>query len=233
MIKLLTGGGFGDAAMSVGKLYSKHTPFKVDLDNIHLTHVEVGSILLSPIKNFYKTQNINITVKEISNWEEKEVMRTEYDYYLGTHWSHNNIGDESTWEINPFPLLKFNKISNIDTLISISGGRPDKFRGFTNNDIIELDNKYENITFIGQSNDNFYSEYNFKNNNMVNKTDIQQLVDCICSCNIFIGYAGFSMFLAAMAKKDVYGIKNSGDGWEYRVHPKWRVREISNIGDIS
>ena len=68
---------------------------------------------------------------------------------------------------------------------------------------------------------------------MVNKTDIQQLVDYICSCNIFIGYAGFSMFLAAMAEKDVYGIKHAGDGWEYRVHPKWKVREISNIKDIS
>jgi len=232
VIKLLTGGGFGDAAMSIGKLYSKYAPFKVDLENIHLTHVEVGSSLLPVISEFYKTQGVDIKTEEIPNWQYKEDIRSQYDYYLGTHWSSNNVGDEYTWEINPFPYIKYDSIDNIDTVVHISSGRAEKFRGFTKDEIIELDNTFNNITFTGVSNDNFYSDYNFRNSNMVNKTSIQDLVNVLCSCNTFIGYAGFTLFLAGLAGKDIYGFRDPGDGWEYRVHPLWRVKQVSSIKDI-
>ena len=94
MIKLLTGGGFGDAAMSLGKLYSKDAPFTHPFD-FSLTHVEVGNSLLPAIREFYQSQNINANVFEIKDWNEKENIRSDYNFYLGTHWSANNIGDES------------------------------------------------------------------------------------------------------------------------------------------
>ena len=232
MIKLLTGGGFGDAAMSVGKFYSQNAPFDIELSNKTLTHVEVGSTLLPAIREFYKSQNINAIVQEIPNWNAKEKMRSDYDFYLGTHWSENNIGDETTWEINPFPHLFFDKIDNVETIVHVSSGRKDKFRGFTKEQLIQLDKRYKNLIFTGKSEDSFFSEYNFSNKNMVNKTNIKELVDHICSCNIFIGYAGFALFLAGLANKDIYGFRDPGDGWQYRVHPKWRVNEVKNIEDI-
>ena len=232
MIKLLTGGGFGDAAMSVGKLYSKNAPFEVLLDNIILTHIEVGNSLLPAIREFYKSQGITAVVTEIPNWDAKTKIRKENDYYLGTHWSEHNVGAETTWEINPFPPLVFDTVEAGQTVVHISSGRKDKFRGFSKEDIIELDNRYKNLIFTGKSEDKFYNEYKFNNKNMVNKTTIKDLVDIICSCEIFIGYAGFALYLAGLANKDVYGIKHWGDGWEYRVHPKWRVKEIKSIKDI-
>jgi len=232
MIKLLTGGGFGDAAMSIGKLYSSSCPFKHPI-GFNLTHVEVGNSLLLAISEFYKTQKINATVREIDNWNYKESIRHEYDYYLGTHWSENNIGDESSWEINPFPPLVYDTVEDIDLVINISSGRKQKFRGFDKNDIIKLDTNYSNITFIGQSNDRFFSDYNFKNTNLVNKTSVKQLVDIICSCNTYIGYAGFALYLAGLANKQIFGFRDSGDGWEYRVHPLWKVKQVQTIKDIS
>ena len=230
MIKLLTGGGFGDAAMSLGKLYSKDAPFTHPFD-CSLTHVEVGNSLLPAIREFYQSQNINANVFEIKDWNQKENIRSDYNYYLGTHWSENNIGDESSWEINPFPTLVYDK-KDVDTIVNISSGRKDKFRGFTKEEIIELDKKYDNITFTGKSDDMFYTEYNFQNKNLVNKTNVKEFVDLICSSNIYIGYAGFGLFLAGLAGKDIYGFRDGGDGWEYRVHPDWRVKQITNIREI-
>tara|TARA_R110000765_G_scaffold16182_3_gene45818 strand:- start:3853 stop:4548 length:696 start_codon:yes stop_codon:yes gene_type:complete len=230
MIKLLTGGGFGDAAMSIGKLYSKDAPFNHPLE-FNLTHVEVGNTLLPAISDFYKTQGIKANVFEIDNWDVKETIRSKYDYYLGTHWSENNIGDESSWEINPFPPLIYDKVET-GTVVNVSSGRRDKFRGFTKEEIIQLDNQYNNLIFIGKSNDEFFNRYNFNNNNLVNKTTVKQLVDVVCSCDVYIGFAGFALFLAGLANKDIYGFRDAGDGWEYRVHPSWRVNQVKGIQDI-
>ena len=47
-----------------------------------------------------------------------------------------------------------------------------KFRGFTKEQLIQLDKRYKNLIFTGKSEDSFFSEYNFSNKNMVNKTNI-------------------------------------------------------------
>jgi len=239
MIKILTGGGFGDAAMSIGKLYSKEAPYNLDLSEIYLTHVEVPKDLLPSISSFYKTQNINHITKQIPSWGWRSNHRKEFDYYLGSHWMKDNVGDESTWEINPFPPLKYDYINNIKTLVAIGGGRPNSpiLRGFTEEQIIELDTCYKDIIFVGKSNDEFYKNYKFKNINMINKTTIEQLVNYICSCKNFIGYLGFSLLLAGLANKKIFGVKTNigshgNDGWDYRIHPKWDVTEIKNIKNI-
>jgi len=232
MIKLLTGGGFGDAAMSIGKFYSQDAPFDVNTRDMHLMHVEVPGELLEAIREFYKTQGIDASVTQIPSWDWKDRNRYKFDYYLGAHWSKHNIGDETTWEINPFPPLKYNVIDNIDTIVNISGGRKDKFRGFSTNEIMELDKRLINITFTGKSDDPFYNEYEFENTNLVNKTSVQEFVDLICSCDTYVGYAGFALFLAGLANKNIYGFKTNGDGWDYRVHPKWKVKKASNISEV-
>lgn len=232
MIKLLTGGGFGDAAMSIGKLYSKDAPFSHPI-SFELTHIETkGSNLLPAIKDFYDCQNIENKVFEIENWDVQKKIRDNYHYELGTHWFKDNVGSESTWEINPFPPLVYDKV-NVKTIINIGGGRigAPGARGFSLEEIIQFDNQCTNLTFVGKTSNPFYEEYKFNNTNLVNKTSVKELVDLVCSCDTYVGYAGFALFLAGLANKNIYGFKTGGDGWDYRVHPKWKVKQVSNVNE--
>ena len=240
MIKILTGGGFGDAAMSIGKLYSKHAPFNVELDKIHLTHVEVPGDLLSIIRKFYITQGINIEVKQIPSWGWRDLNRDKFDFYLGTHWPKYNVGDETTWEINPFPPLKYNLIDDVETVVSIGGGRKGSPypRQYSIDEIEYIDNNLSNVIFTGTTTDQKYIDYTYKNISLINKTTIPEFIDYICSCKNFIGHLGFPLILAAMAKKVCFSPKPTQNpahgfgGWSYRIHPEWNVTEIVNVRDI-
>ena len=231
MIKLLTGGGLGDAAMSYAKLYSPYAPFaNKPIEDLHVTHVEVPGNLIPTIEKFYKSQNINTDVFKIDSWQWLSDNISKYDYYLGTHWSRENVGDPDSWEIEPFPPIVFDKIRTFKTVLCPSSGRSSN-RKFSKDDILKFD--FDDLVYIGTGDkENLEFFDGLSGISFLNKTDLWQAIDIICGCDIFIGQSGFLSFLAAMAKKKVYMV-SEGQSSIYRVHPKWDVTYINNLSEVS
>ena len=97
-------------------------------DDIHVTHVRTRSDNLNDaISSFYSSQNIRNNVVTTVSWDWLKDHRSEYGYYLGTNWSKENHNDESSWEIEPFPPICYNKMENVNVVLNpCSGGGAEK-----------------------------------------------------------------------------------------------------------
>jgi len=224
MNSYITAGGFGDSAMSYAKLKA------IEHGECIIHHLTRHSNLKDPIEAFYKSQDINgevFIVDDSNSWCLHN--KDNYDSYLGTHWFAKNDIIES-WEINPFPEFKYTEIENIDIVINPFSGVNDH-SGIEEVELIEFCKHHDNVTLVGKA----YDGYEVPNsNNKINKTEIDELVNIICSSNIFIGVEGFSCFVAAMAKKKVFAIPRAGQGGtglDNRQHPKWDLTRIQSIKD--
>lgn len=231
MVNFLTGGGLGDAAMSVAKLWSESNPVN-NLDDILLTHVETHAVLIPSIRNFYKSQQIHALVKEIPNWDWLTENRKKYDYWLGTHWSEQD-GYEKSWEINPFPPIHYSEfIPNIDILLSPFAGRLGN-RNFTVDDINKFQKNHD-VTLAGWCNQDFAEQITNKSKrSFINRTTISELVDLIGSSNTVIAPEGFVVYLAGMLGKEVFILDKNIEAITYRVHPKWNVKIIKNLQEVN
>lgn len=218
MINLLTSGGLGDASMSFAKIFSKDSPFDIN-ENINLTHITnvrgEGSFAES-ILQFYESQSIKTTIQlDHKGGGFRKKHRNEYDHYLGTHWDATNGEDESSWEINPFPPIKYEYIPGKDIFINPSSGlcvntgsmvddKVDKFKKDNSGRAIHI--------------------------NDTPKDTIFDLINNICSSNIIISHEGFCSFLGAMANKKVFVIPRVS--LDNRQHPDWNMTRVKDISDI-
>jgi len=221
MIRCLTSGGLGDALMSIAKLHSEKLPFTFD-DNVFVTHYELPKQLLKSIDELYSSQNISheVVTSDSPNWIADNIG--EYDYYLGTSWSKHNVNSDS-WEINPFPNLKFNKVKEYDLVISPFAAR-DMHRGITNTNL-DL-NAYKTIAFVGWCPQDYNVPSEKTISNFLNKTSISQAIDIVASAQTFVGNPGFFMFLACMLKKQVLSTKYNSIK-DYYIHPKWNIKWLN------
>jgi hypothetical protein len=231
IVKLITGGGLGDAAMSIGNLYGDHQLFDWN-GSIHLTHVEVPPKLLNAISAFYSTQKVNHTVTQIKSWEWLKKNRGEFDHYLGTSW-HENDCNEKTWEMNPFPPIIHSKVDRVDIVITPTAGRGAS-RKFDLKEIEKFSLKYGekySIFYVGnvsEETENFIAKLPGKS--LLNNTTMKELIDVLCSCSIFIGHAGFCAYLSAMSGSLTYLVPEVNSS--KRIHPKWKVNKIKSLKQI-
>jgi hypothetical protein len=212
-MKLLTGGGLGDAVMAFAKLHARYNPA-----DVFLTHVEVYPHLIPAISSFYQTQDINCDVFEISSWNWKEEHEKEYDDWLFTSW------DEG-WEIDPFPPLKFDK-RNVNVVISPLSGRNTN-RGWSRNELLAVDN--EQVIYIGTNGQEVVS--GLKGKSLIGQTTMKEVIDLICSANTVIAAEGFVAYLGAMAGNQVYVKRNNVLAIQKRKHPNWKL-EIVDIPNV-
>ena len=227
MLQILTTGGFGDAAMSLAKMYSKDAPF--DPRSIHLTHARIRKPLSDAISEFYTSQGISHRVLQIPDWSWKKRNRRHYDHYLGSSWHPRNINDEVTWEINPLPPLKFD-VQDVDLVINPISGRLAN-RRFSKEQmeryVKECDRK---ITVIGKAPQE-YADFVDKLpvQSLLNKTTIKESVDVICSCHTLVGNPGFVVYLACMAGKKVISTREKNWISNKYFHPDWDVKFIRSL----
>lgn len=212
-MKLLTGGGLGDAAMAVAKLYAKFNP-----SDIKLTHVEVHQHLLSPIGDFYMSQGIDAEVKWIPSWRWKNEHESEYDFWLDSGW-------QDGWPILPFPPLKFD-LRTIDILVNPISGRNGN-RSLSKAEIELLDSK--RITYVGTRG----NLEGLLGTSLIGKTSIKDLVDLICSANVIITPEGFVAYLGAMAGKKVWVKRDNLRAIERRKHPDWELFVFDKIDQVA
>jgi hypothetical protein len=227
MIKLLCGGGLGDACLCFAQLSGKEAPFKYDKENLHITHQvlkDKDEKLKNEISWFYNRQGIKNEVVVIDSWD-KTLNKKDFDFELGGGW--NGKVDCNSWEINPFPIIKYEKIENIDTVLVISSGR-DLNRRFEPNEVREFAEKYPCTMICGIDKK---GEYENIGKNVVNKTSFDTFVDIICSCNTLIGHSGFCCYLAGMANKKVYCV-SEGKATEINKHPNWNFVMISSLKEV-
>lgn len=231
--KLLTGGGLGDAAMSFAKLQSKDMPedFK---DNYFLTHAETHPHLLDAINTFYSLQEVPHIVEKIDNWGWLQENRKYYDAWVGTAW-HKHNDEEDSWEIEPFPFIKYDYIPNVDILICPSSGR-EMTRSIYFNDIKGWAKKHVNgrsLSFAGKLDPGVSKliDRDIECQNFINKTSLKEYIDLICSCKVLIAPGGFSCYLAGMAKKKVFA-RSEGLPSLNRFHPEWDYQYIDNIYEV-
>jgi hypothetical protein len=228
VIKLLTSGGFGDAAMSLAKI---HARFSDRIDDIELTHIRTrDDNLYKTIHDFYNTQSIKNKVIKIPSWDWQKENRKDFDYFLGCNWSEHNHNDESSWEINPFPHIQHSKISNCPILLNpTSGGTEEISKKFTENSIKRFMTDHPDVVLIGRGKDN-YETYS---NSMYNKTDINKLIDLITSSKIVITPEGFIAYFAAMCGNKVFVKNENLPAILKRKHPKWDMSIINDLSEIT
>jgi hypothetical protein len=182
------------------------------------------------VSDFYKTQKIDheILIVEDSN---KYMLKNigDYDACLGTYWhERNNI--IPSWEIEPFPKIKYNHLEGIDFVINVTAGRQKRKRVIA----VDIIKKFitmrgpEKVVLVGFSND----DYSFAgNNDYTNKTKMEKYVSLICSGKVLIGHGGFACYLAAMNRRKVY-IFSEGIDTDERQHPKWDMIRIRNLAEV-
>ena len=228
MIKLLTSGGFGDAAMSLAKI---HARFSDKIDEIDLTHIRVRNDNLNPvIEKFYDSQEIKNKVITVHSWDWQKENRDEFDYFLGSGWSSINHDDESSWEINPFPPIKYTEVSGSSVLLNpSSGGVAEGSKNFSKNKVDEFIFRYPDTVIIGKG-EGGYDNYPMS---LYNKTDVNSLINLISSSEVVISPEGFTAYFAAMCGSKVY-VKNENASAIYkRKHPKWDLNVINDLDEIS
>jgi hypothetical protein len=212
MLKLITGGGLGDAAMALAKMQAKFDP-----KDIHLTHCAVKRKLLAPISCFYKTQKIKHLTKGIKSWDNHSKLIKNYDCWLETGWSDG-------WEINPFPALFYDK-KDIDVLVTPAAGR-NATRSFSKKELIDFHS--DRITYVGKVEG--YGDLPGKS--LINQTTLKELVDLICSANVIIAPEGFVAYLGALAGKEVYVKDQNMPAIKKRKHPDWKMKIISSLQEV-
>lgn len=228
-VRLLTSGGLGDAIMAIGKIYSKNAPFPPN--NISIHHVRIRDELSKEIRELYKLQNIKADVFCIPNWAWQKENRHLYDYFLGSGWSKDNFGGENSWEINPFPPLKYKHKKGIKTIVNPISGR-NRNRKFSIDDLRRFV-EGKDITIIGKTNDKDYIRAieSLPVKNLINKTNLEEVINIICSASTVISPEGFIPYLAAMANKEVF-ISQNVKAIRKRKHPKWKMRIVEKLRDI-
>jgi len=224
MMKLLTSGGLGDAAMSLAKIHAK---FSHCIDDIEVTHVRVrDDNLYDPIREFYDTQSIKNKVIKIPSWDWKIENRNNYEHFLGSNWGVDNHGDESSWEIEPFPVIKYSEFKPDSIIINpTSGGKEEISKRFAKSDVESFILDWPEAIIIGKGSDG-YDDYP---NSLYNKTDMKTLVNLIASSGIVISPEGFVPYFAAMCGCKVY-IKNENvEAINKRKHPKWDMTIVDDL----
>lgn len=236
MIKLLTSGGLGDTVLSYAKIFSKHAPFDANSTQFKVTHItnkRGAGTFANSISEFYASQNIQVRIQfDVKGERYRRANRHKYDYYLGTHWLTSNIKDEDSWEINPFPPIRYTEQENSDIIISPFGGwNQSRKTGIDN--ILKIDSP--RISYIGKQIPENYRRLfdNLEGTNLINKLTTQDFVNIIGSCNIVISQDGFPGFLGAMCRKKVF-IFDHIDGLttKDRCHPEWDTKVIYRVEDI-
>jgi len=238
VIQLLTSGGLGDAAMS----FAKAEALGIERKNYTICHAQLREDNLdAAIVQFYRTQGIGCEFKRIpmpnfstnlpkylDDWLLENVKH--YDHYLGTHWSVNNGSDMSSWEINPFPKVKYSKISDCRVLINpSSGGTQAANKSFIQHEIVDFIDKYPETVIIGKGKDKQYEGFS---NSLYNKSDMRGLVDVIASSEVVISPEGFVAYFAAMCGKKVFCKNDNISAIQNRKHPSWDMTLINSIKDI-
>lgn len=208
MLKLLTGGGLGDAAMAFAKLHGSYAT------NIKLTHVETHFNLLDSIREFYDSQGINSQVIQIPSWQWKIDNEKKYDAWVDTNWEG----------INPFPPIKYNQ-QPADILICPASGRNSN-RQYSRTELEKIDS--ERVTYVGQ----IGLVDGLKGNSLLGITTIKQLIDLICSANTIIAFEGFIAYLGAMAGKKVFVKRRNMNAIKKRKHPDWDFHIIDQVDQI-
>jgi hypothetical protein len=239
MIKLLTGGGLGDAALSLAKLYSKDLPFKLELGNTKITHITnvkgKGTHDIS-IPEFYKSQGINSEVILAPTGPDlKNKIRPEYAYYLGTGWDELNGGDERSWKIEPFPPLVYENMK-ADIVISPFAAW-DLSRTVTSKEMKEFVSKIpqdRNITYVGKVPNEMVSLFEeFRGESFLNQVGVKHLIDFVCSANTIVAHVGFISILGGLANKKVLTFGNHGANRRDLYHPEWNMKCNKRLNDIS
>ena len=240
MIKLLTSGGLGDAVMS----FAKAEKLNIDRNNFIVYHARIREDNLdNTIVDFYSSQGITSKIVRVHNdnkrkhqgevlddWLLENLKR--YNYYLGTHWSANN-GSYSrldSWEIDPFPKVKYSKTNDCKILLNpSSGGTEDVKKSFDQKQIEKFLDKYPETVIIGKGNDIQYEKFS---NSLYNKTSMKDLVNLIASSEVVVSPEGFVPYFAGMCGKTVYVKDENIKAIENRKHPEWDFNIINTIEDI-
>ena len=258
-VKLLTSGGLGDAAMS----FAKAKALNLSDSDIHIYHARIREDNLDkPILDFYKSQGIESTVIRLKKNDDRHtgdildewVLNNvkDYNHYLGTHWSSDNGSDISSWEIEPFPEVKYDDnsvvvcgIENIDPTRNVatiakdniklllnpsSGGTEDANKSFPYDAVIQFYNiHFPNIIIIGKGTE---TRYESLPNSVYNRTNMQELVNLISHSDAVITPEGFIAYLSAMCGKTVYVKDENTKAIENRKHPKWDMNLIKGVDDV-
>ena len=238
LVKLLTAGGMGDSVLSYCKLWSSKAPFNMNKDKIELVHVtneRGGERFRRSIQEWYESQGISARVdlapKGLGYYN---ANRCKYDYYLGAGIGAYNGGDERSWPVSSLPKIKFNQLSWPRTVIT-------PFSGYNSNRSISVDmlsrfmNRHPHhwITLIGWSPIDYsqLNDHGAQLHNMLNRTEVQDVVDIVCSANVVIGCTGFITILAAAAGIETFSIKEPNVPMAH-FHSKWNARYVNTMDEV-
>jgi len=237
MTNIWGGGGLGDAAMMVAKLYSKNSPVKKK--DVLLTHTMRPLKLLPAINAFYLYHEINHLVVPVTTDADIENYTNIADYQIGPGWRAESEGDPISWETDPFVDSIVNVKNNdkgltdIDIIISPYAGR-NSTRRFSVNSIknfINKHNKEYKIGLVGTCEPGDLPAFNIENCfNYMNTTSIPQAMSLIHNAKIIIGHPGFIVYVAGLSRKKIYSTKEPN--WEKRYHPDWYVDFITDLDEI-
>jgi len=242
MLKLLTAGGFGDAAMSFAKIHAK--PELVNnIGDIEVTHVRMrDDFLYKAISEFYSSQGIKNNViklyidenlshgERISKMVEWKVNNRDWFLYsLGTNWSDIKDRDEDCWKINPFPKINYEKCDGVGIIINPSSGGTDRCRKeFSNAEIKNFIEKYPESIIIGKGKNKELESFN---NSLYNRTTTKEMVNIIASSEVVISPEGFVSYFGAMCGKKVLCKKQNLTAIEQKTHPDWDFSLIDSMED--
>jgi hypothetical protein len=232
MIRLLTGGGLGDAAMSYAKIHSQSCPFSPS-DPFTITHhsslrKSEGGISAA-IKEFYSSQGIrsSVVLTDMSGAKFYEDNIDDYHHYLGTSWTENNGGGIVSWPINAFPPFKCNKIAGPMTLIALVSGST-MARSVDLGEVKKLAeycSRAGPVGYIGWAPVEIREqvESELPGTSYLNGTTIPELLNLLCSSETVIGPQGFITHVACMMRKQVLAITPDRSVVEHYIHPSWNV----------
>lgn len=236
MIRLLTSGGLGDAAMSFAKAERLDVP-RHKFEIYHARARKDG--LDDAIVSFYETQGISskIIKTECPTSKEKHTGRVldewvvenykKYDYYLGTHWSTENGSDLPSWQISPFPQIKYSRVDGLTVIINpSSGGSQAARKSFDRKDVESFMEMYPKTCLVGRGNEVYYEEFP---NSYFNKTTMEELVNMIASSNVVITPEGFVAYFAAMCGKKVFVKSENAESIHRRKHPSWDMTIVEGL----
>ena len=241
VIQLLTSGGLGDAAMS----FAKADALNIPKDQFVITHARIRQDSLDkPILDFYRSQGVRASIMRLINNCTKthdgdyldRSMRnsvSEYDYYLGTHWSADNGSDMSSWEISPFPIIKYNEVvgwkDNLVLLNPSSGGVDKVKKSFSRDMVHKFFDKFPNTVIIGNGSEKEYGDFP---NSLYNKTSIAELVNLIASSDVVITPEGFTAYFAGMCGRKVFVKGENISAINNRKHPNWNMEIVQDLNEV-
>lgn len=230
MLELLTSGGIGDAVFSYAKLYSSKAPFDIREQPYwltHLTNIRGAGVSDRSISRFYTSQGVPHSVVCTPGAAWREQHRSEFDHYLGTAWDATNGGDESSWDIEPYPPLIYTHIPDVDILLSPFSAY-NKGRKINLKELIYFGEKVykqgRTITLAGWADQAFIDALgNLPFKNMLN-TDMITMINLVCSASTIISNIGFTSILGCAAGKQVFSVGIHPVNNKDYYHPQWNVQ---------